>query len=182
MNDLSHTPLSPLSIGLTEFIDEFGDELLDSLNRSNPPVYAGHINPVAFLILQQAPAVWTTGKVMVTNRTARPTHRAPVKPHPHAHAPEDEELLPPVVRLFQLVAQLEQLDQAVRSIEYPDACVWDGFENLSPPLVDQVWRRNDQGAAIAGFVHDGGYSDGHHGLASAHLCVDHCSLLVTIQQ
>ncbi|WP_339417336.1 MULTISPECIES: SNF2-related protein [unclassified Pseudomonas] len=44
MNDLSHPPLSPLSIDLTAFIDEFGDELLDSLNRSNPPVYAGHIN------------------------------------------------------------------------------------------------------------------------------------------
>ncbi|XJP98065.1 hypothetical protein AB4P94_12545 [Pseudomonas sp. B22129] len=34
----------PLAIGLTEFINEFGDELLDSLNRSNPPVYTGHIN------------------------------------------------------------------------------------------------------------------------------------------
>ncbi|MCF4992919.1 DEAD/DEAH box helicase, partial [Pseudomonas gessardii] len=44
MNDLSHTSFSPMTIGLTEFIDEFGDELLDSLNRSNPPVYAGHIN------------------------------------------------------------------------------------------------------------------------------------------
>ncbi|AMB86035.1 DEAD/DEAH box helicase [Pseudomonas agarici] len=47
MNDLSHgsqAPLSPLTIGLTEFIDEFGDELLDSLNRSNPPVYAGNLN------------------------------------------------------------------------------------------------------------------------------------------
>ena len=44
MNDLSHAPISPLSIGLTEFIDEFGDELLDSLNRSNPPVYAGQID------------------------------------------------------------------------------------------------------------------------------------------
>lgn len=44
MNDLSQglsASLSPLSIGLTEFIDEFGDELLDSLNRSNPPVYTG---------------------------------------------------------------------------------------------------------------------------------------------
>ncbi|SKB02291.1 Type III restriction enzyme, res subunit [Pseudomonas extremaustralis] len=47
MNDLSQgsqAPLSPLTIGLTEFIDEFGDELLDSLNHSNPPVYAGNIN------------------------------------------------------------------------------------------------------------------------------------------
>lgn len=39
MNDLTHP--SPLTIGLTEFIEEFGDELLDSLNQSNPPVYAG---------------------------------------------------------------------------------------------------------------------------------------------
>lgn len=34
-----------LNIGLTEFIEEFGDELLESLNRSNPPVYAGIDNP-----------------------------------------------------------------------------------------------------------------------------------------
>ncbi len=27
----------PLNINLTDFIDEFGDELLESLNRSNPP-------------------------------------------------------------------------------------------------------------------------------------------------
>ena len=53
MNDLSHTPLSPLSIGLTEFIDEFGDELLDSLNRSNPPVYAGHINPARQRVMDE---------------------------------------------------------------------------------------------------------------------------------
>lgn len=48
MNDLTQTftqvPATPLSIGLTDFIDEFGDELLDSLNRSNPPVYAGDAN------------------------------------------------------------------------------------------------------------------------------------------
>ncbi|MBC3248241.1 DEAD/DEAH box helicase family protein [Pseudomonas lurida] len=53
MNDLSHAPLSTLSIGLTEFIDEFGDELLDSLNRSNPPVYAGHINPTRQRVMDE---------------------------------------------------------------------------------------------------------------------------------
>ncbi|WP_185268943.1 DEAD/DEAH box helicase [Halopseudomonas xiamenensis] len=48
MSDLTQdlsAPLSPLTIGLTDFIDEFGDELLDSLNRSNPPVYAGNAHP-----------------------------------------------------------------------------------------------------------------------------------------
>ena len=44
MNDLSQAPTAPLTLGQTEFINEFGDELLDSLNRSNPPVYTGHIN------------------------------------------------------------------------------------------------------------------------------------------
>lgn len=29
----------PLNINLTDFIDEFGDELLESLNRSNPGLY-----------------------------------------------------------------------------------------------------------------------------------------------
>ncbi len=48
MNDLTQglsAILSPLTIGLTDFIDKFGDELLDSLNRSNPPVYAGNAHP-----------------------------------------------------------------------------------------------------------------------------------------
>lgn len=31
----------PLHISLNDFVTEFGDELLDSLNRANPPVYAG---------------------------------------------------------------------------------------------------------------------------------------------
>lgn len=35
---------SSLNINLTDFIDEFGDELLESLNRSNPPVYTGNMN------------------------------------------------------------------------------------------------------------------------------------------
>ncbi|SEB32941.1 Type III restriction enzyme, res subunit [Pseudomonas marginalis] len=44
MNDMSQVPVAALAIGLTEFIYEFGDELLESLNRSNPPVYAGNAN------------------------------------------------------------------------------------------------------------------------------------------
>jgi hypothetical protein len=38
---LDGTP-APLTLSLQDFVDEFGDELLDSLNRANPPVYAGH--------------------------------------------------------------------------------------------------------------------------------------------
>lgn len=36
---------SPNTISLTDFVSEFGDELLASLNRSNPPVYAGNPRP-----------------------------------------------------------------------------------------------------------------------------------------
>ncbi|WP_373877895.1 DEAD/DEAH box helicase family protein, partial [Pseudomonas turukhanskensis] len=32
---------SPLTLSLQDFVSEFGDELLDSLNRANPPVYTG---------------------------------------------------------------------------------------------------------------------------------------------
>ncbi|HBP5443624.1 DEAD/DEAH box helicase [Pseudomonas aeruginosa] len=32
---------SPLTMSLQDFVDEFGDELLDALNSANPPVYAG---------------------------------------------------------------------------------------------------------------------------------------------
>ncbi|WP_061291939.1 DEAD/DEAH box helicase family protein, partial [Azotobacter vinelandii] len=35
---------SALNLNLTDFIDAFRDELLDSLNQSNPPVYTGHAN------------------------------------------------------------------------------------------------------------------------------------------
>jgi len=39
--DLLEAAASPLTISLQDFVSEFGDELLDSLNRANPPVYAG---------------------------------------------------------------------------------------------------------------------------------------------
>jgi len=39
--ELLDSPSSSLSISLTDFVAEFGDELLDSLNRANPPVYTG---------------------------------------------------------------------------------------------------------------------------------------------
>ncbi|TVT84117.1 DEAD/DEAH box helicase [Pseudomonas sp. H3(2019)] len=51
MNDHVQAPLTPLTIGLTDFIDEFGDELLNSLNCSNPPVYAGNANPHHQLVM-----------------------------------------------------------------------------------------------------------------------------------
>jgi len=39
--DLLEAAASPLTISLQDFVAEFGDELLDSLNRANPPVYTG---------------------------------------------------------------------------------------------------------------------------------------------
>ncbi|EMC2777606.1 DEAD/DEAH box helicase [Pseudomonas aeruginosa] len=45
---------SPLNINLTDFIDEFGDELLESLNRSNPPpVYTGSNNAHRQLVMDR---------------------------------------------------------------------------------------------------------------------------------
>lgn len=43
----------PLNINLTDFIDEFGDELLESLNRSNPPVYTGSDNAHRQLVMDR---------------------------------------------------------------------------------------------------------------------------------
>lgn len=42
---LEEKPADPLSIKLSDFVAEFGDELLASLNRANPPVYAGQARP-----------------------------------------------------------------------------------------------------------------------------------------
>ncbi|MCC4621503.1 DEAD/DEAH box helicase [Xanthomonas cassavae CFBP 4642] len=39
--DLLGAEPSSLELSLTEFVAEFGDELLESLNRANPPVYSG---------------------------------------------------------------------------------------------------------------------------------------------
>ncbi|MCC4595449.1 SNF2-related protein [Xanthomonas campestris pv. phormiicola] len=44
-DDLLDADTSPLTISLTDFVSEFGDELLDSLNRANPPVYTGQARP-----------------------------------------------------------------------------------------------------------------------------------------
>ncbi len=44
---------SSLNINLTDFIDEFGDELLESLNRSNPPVYTGPDNAHRQLVMDR---------------------------------------------------------------------------------------------------------------------------------
>ncbi|RUF11140.1 DEAD/DEAH box helicase [Pseudomonas aeruginosa] len=43
----------PLNINLTDFIDEFGDEFLESLNRSNPPVYTGSDNAHRQLVMDR---------------------------------------------------------------------------------------------------------------------------------
>ncbi|MGE4339560.1 MAG: DEAD/DEAH box helicase family protein, partial [Pigmentiphaga sp.] len=40
-DDLVGEASSPLKLSLQDFVAEFGDELLDSLNRANPPVYTG---------------------------------------------------------------------------------------------------------------------------------------------
>ncbi|CAJ7327538.1 SNF2 family N-terminal domain protein [Burkholderia pseudomallei] len=39
--DLLEAAAAPLTLSLQDFVSEFGDELLDALNRANPPVYAG---------------------------------------------------------------------------------------------------------------------------------------------
>jgi Helicase conserved C-terminal domain len=39
--DLVDSSASPLTVNLSDFVAEFGTDLLESLNRSNPPVYAG---------------------------------------------------------------------------------------------------------------------------------------------
>lgn len=56
MNTLTQPSMAaaaPLTINLTDFIDEFGDELLDSLNRSNPPVYTGSANSTRQLVMDK---------------------------------------------------------------------------------------------------------------------------------
>ncbi len=50
-SDLLDPASSPLTISLPDFVSEFGDELLDSLNRANPPVYTGQARAHRELVL-----------------------------------------------------------------------------------------------------------------------------------
>ena len=50
-DDLFDPEASGLSLTLQDFVTEFGDELLDSLNRANPPVYDGVPRPSRQLVL-----------------------------------------------------------------------------------------------------------------------------------
>lgn len=43
--DLLDPNASPLTLSLSDFVAEFGEGLLDSLNRANPPVYTGQPRP-----------------------------------------------------------------------------------------------------------------------------------------
>lgn len=49
--DIIEAADNPLSLSLQDFVTEFGDELLDSLNRANPPVYSGTPRPHRQLVL-----------------------------------------------------------------------------------------------------------------------------------
>ncbi|MGV4658949.1 helicase-related protein [Burkholderia pseudomallei] len=49
--DLLEAATAPLTLSLQDFVTEFGDELLDALNRANPPVYAGQPRAHRQLIL-----------------------------------------------------------------------------------------------------------------------------------
>jgi hypothetical protein len=49
--DLLEAATSPLTLSLQDFVSEFGNELLDSLNRANPPVYTGQARPQRQLVL-----------------------------------------------------------------------------------------------------------------------------------
>ena len=49
--DLLEAASSPITLSLQDFVSEFGDELLDSLNRANPPVYTGQVRVHRQLIL-----------------------------------------------------------------------------------------------------------------------------------
>ena len=49
--DLLEAAASPLALSLQDFVAEFGDELLNSLNRANPPVYTGQARPHRQLVL-----------------------------------------------------------------------------------------------------------------------------------
>ena len=104
----------------------------------------------------------------------------PVKAHPHANAAEHKEL---GLGGFETQhrAQLKQLSQGVRPVQYPDLGTRHRLQDFAPPLVDQVGWRDDQSAWVGRLHHRCG-ADRHHGFACAHLRVDHHRRLVMVHQ
>lgn len=49
--DLLEAESNHLTLSLQDFVGEFGDELLDSLNRANPPVYVGQAQALRQLVV-----------------------------------------------------------------------------------------------------------------------------------
>lgn len=105
-----------------------------------------HGDQVAFQVLEDLATIWTCRQQLATCSTPLPAGEPPVETHPHPDAAENEKLRPAIVGLPRLVTQLEQFDQRVRAVENPDAGTWRGFQDLAPPLVNQVGRRDNEGS------------------------------------
>ena len=101
--------------------------------------------------------------------------------HAHTHATENEELR--TLRGYpQLLAQLDELDQSIRAVQYPHLGIGDGLLDLAPPLVDQVgWREYQRTMVAFCFQYCGG-GDTHCGFAAAHLTVDDGGTFAAIDQ
>src|SRR5690242_5679261 len=78
-SSLDSSSSSPLTWSLSDFVSEFGEELLSSLNSTNPPVYTGCPHPHRVQVLEnlkrrlfpaQAEVVHTATELLI-NRNER---------------------------------------------------------------------------------------------------------------
>ncbi|AMA39005.1 hypothetical protein Q050_02265 [Pseudomonas aeruginosa BWHPSA045] len=93
----------PLNINLTDFIDEFGDELLESLNRSNPPVYTGSDNAHRQLVVAVNQGDGAVSHAHDTSRCSAPRPKPATHPLPGCTWARTEDLgaqhhLAPILR------------------------------------------------------------------------------------
>ena len=121
------------------------------------------------------------GVVAADQQVACNERRLPVEPHPHPDTPQDEELLARGL-YTQLLAQLDELDQGVGAVEHPDLGARHRLLDLTPPLVDKVRRRKNQGAAVAFGIEHGGRGDADGRLAAAHLAIDDHGAFALVNQ
>ena len=114
-------------------------------------------------------------------RTPRHKRRDPVKAHAHAHTAQHEEL--GFVRFeAQSSPEHQQLAQGIWPIQDPDLGIRHRVQDLAPPLVDQVGRRDHQRARVRA-LHQRCRTDGHHGFTSAHIGIqDRCRFIVVKQK
>ena len=100
---------------------------------------------------------------------ALPVGGSPVEAHAHSHPAKDEVMHPCRVEpsFHQVAAEADQFADGIAAVDGMHHRVWYGVEDLTSPLVHQVWWRNDKDRFTRVFMlHQRRNADAHQGFAA----------------